>query len=1159
MQAPNPHPQVLTQHLKICVDTERQLVFGTTEIKLLCARTSSQVAMREIALSIRYRVKRPASGLRFFGKYAFTDMQVRRARAWFPCINTPQAVCPFEMQITVAADQIAVASGRLDKQTWSADERQRTFFYSLPFPTPACHVGLSVGPFANSYAPAPLLNSLQVSDNALNNPMMGQPANQATITHFGPQSQLPELSHSTKVFPLIFNFYMQHLGCQEFPFGTLNQAFIPVGDGLPTAVAGAGVIMLPDSALVHSRTIEQAVDLRLLMARMLAEQWFGFFMRPKTAADAWLVQGLAGHLEEKFIQRYMGRNELEYRRWRQRQAIYLADDGQAPPLYVKVPEAYPWGAWHGTEGLGSCELRRWKATAVINMLEAKGEEAFKKVLQDLQYSASFQNKTGNKNQDKRAISTKDFFGLLKGKGLLPRGLGVAFVDRWVTGAGCPRITAAFALNKKKTMLELALRQQGSETTRQAAVTALSKEKDATIGLIKVSLQESQADPVDHPVDLGVHSLLLKELKLNKKDLKPGKKKRKKAEAEGEEEDESPEDTEAGHLPLWWVRVDRFGEWLADTRVLQGEQMWTLQLQRGRDVSTQAAAVAGLAAMQPATFGIANALQACLQNPAIFCRIRIDAAMALGETADLGTNSLMGLQALLQAFRERLIDPATSEVKTNDFSDVSQYYIDRALPMAIARVRDIARTSPPEAVDALVDALIHEDNRGNLYDDCGFLVGLLQASGHLVPHNQQMMDRVLGQLNRYLQREQVLPSFQSLVGCACITSLARLAATPAASHTLIARARSVCSSYAETEAAPLRMRMAAKLAGVALQSAGTSLDATLSAALEAATDCGRLGWTGCRLKLLGMCSDAVQQQLARQRATDPPQPSASMEGSGAFRTAAAASEAPNQGGAPAPDGPAPLRDISASALKRIHALMLDPADPRLRHRAFQLLQRIGDRPPYISAPVPAAETSLQSPAGDVARKAKPATSAMSQGVSLAGASQGGPAGDEGTSHIRVRLGRKPNVGQPGGSSSLQGSPSIASQAVQGPEGAGPIQATPGTLPPMAEAVMARHASQAQQVGKKPKRKKDKKAAGAAASTAAGLQAAGPLASEAERKRLKAEKRDKRRQEETPEQRAERKRAKKDKKERKRGRSDMPTPSGASSPTDTVNASVQQGMP
>lgn len=50
----------------------------------------------------------------------------------------------------------------------------------------------------------------------------------------------------------------------------------------------------------------------------------------------------------------------------------------------------------------------------------------------------------------------------------------------------------------------------------------------------------------------------------------------------------------------------------------------------------------------------------------------------------------------------------------------------------------------------------------------------------------------------------------------------------------------------------------------------------------------------------------------------------------------------------------------------------------------------------------------------------------------------------------------------------------------------------------------------------------------------------------------------RQGETPEQRAERKRAKREKKERKRGKSDMPTPSGASSPTDTVNASVQQSI-
>ena len=78
-----------------------------------------------------------------------------------------------------------------------------------------------------------------------------------------------------------------------------------------------------------------------------------------------------------------------------------------------------------------------------------------------------------------------------------------------------------------------------------------------------------------------------------------------------------------------------------------------------------------------------------------------------------------------------------QVKSNDFSDLSQYYIDQALPMALARVRDEANASPPEAVDAVVDALAHEDNRGNLYDDCGFLASLLRALGHMAPSSQQV--------------------------------------------------------------------------------------------------------------------------------------------------------------------------------------------------------------------------------------------------------------------------------------------------------------------------------------------------------------------------------------------------------------------------------------
>ena len=44
------------------------------------------------------------------------------------------------------------------------------------------------------------------------------------------------------------------------------QAFIPEGDALPTAVAGAGAIFLPESALVNNRIIEQACFFTFIFA-----------------------------------------------------------------------------------------------------------------------------------------------------------------------------------------------------------------------------------------------------------------------------------------------------------------------------------------------------------------------------------------------------------------------------------------------------------------------------------------------------------------------------------------------------------------------------------------------------------------------------------------------------------------------------------------------------------------------------------------------------------------------------------------------------------------------------------------------------------------------------------------------------------------------------
>lgn len=71
-------------------------------------------------------------------------LQLRRARAWMPCVDAPNAACPYDIHITVAEDQVAVASGRLLKQTW-APQRRKKFHFSLPQATVAAQVAMAVG------------------------------------------------------------------------------------------------------------------------------------------------------------------------------------------------------------------------------------------------------------------------------------------------------------------------------------------------------------------------------------------------------------------------------------------------------------------------------------------------------------------------------------------------------------------------------------------------------------------------------------------------------------------------------------------------------------------------------------------------------------------------------------------------------------------------------------------------------------------------------------------------------------------------------------------------------------------------------------------------------------------------------------------------------
>ena len=83
--------------------------------------------------------------------------------------------------------------------------------------------------------------------------------------------------------------------------------------------------------------------------------------------------------------------------------------------------------------------------------------------------------------------------------------------------------------------------------------------------------------------------------------------------------------------------------------------------------------------------------------------------------------------------------------------------------------------PPSTVFGhQVEVLKHTDNRGSFYDDSSMLAAALEALGHLRLPDFKSLQPVMKQLDRFLARETVLPSYHAVVAQAGLRALVELA-------------------------------------------------------------------------------------------------------------------------------------------------------------------------------------------------------------------------------------------------------------------------------------------------------------------------------------------------------------------------------------------------
>ncbi|GAB4818075.1 hypothetical protein N2152v2_005121 [Parachlorella kessleri] len=833
-----------------------------------------------MVLRVEYEVHHPACGLHFHGGYAATANQVRRTSAWLPCVDVPLSAVDYQLQLTVRSDEVAVGPGQLVRQTSNpAEPRWRTYHYKLPLPCAPCQLAFAVGPFSivpsqvslasgrpagtvvTHFAPprlaAPMLptsplvaGSITADAADLWNPG-GQPAGAAGRAAGKAGGALAD---TARFFSLPMSLFESLLG-QCFPLPSMQQVFVPE-ELLPDDVqVGVGIQILSTRYLLSIRSIEQSLEARRVMARALARQWFGVFMRPAAPADAWLLDGLAGWLEEQYIKKYLGNNELQYRRWREQAAIYSADNGDAPPLSWRgAATPSPWGRLYGTQALDPSDLPSLKATAVIGMLERRAGDMFKKHLERVVGAACHPEPgTAPTDANNRTLDTMAFLTELGKAGSFRKEVP-ALAERWVYRRGVPHITAGFLYHRRKSVLELAVRQSGSEAAKTAADMAerVAKQQGTGAGvikaggLVKVAVREYET-VTEHPVHLGGHAAVLGELKVNPEVKKPpgrrGGRGRKKGEGEdGGIDGEGEMKGEDGGLrpqegqPVQWVRIDPGGEWLCSTRVLQPERCWLAQLQHSKDVVAQAEAVQGLLdqaiALGTARKAVLDALARVLESRDTYYRVRQDAAVALAAIRDTEGNT-PGLDTLLRFYKERHYDKSADPPcpKPTPVTDPAEYLVAQAVVAAIARCKDPDGMTCMDALLFLMEELDAYQSKVGGYDDSGLVAAMCEGLGG-IQTDLELLDSYLTILEDYLQRDVVAPSPNSLVGCACLSAMSQLARSTQSTPEIRGRVQDTLVRCLATPRLPLPLKQAAHAAAIHLLAAAGGAEAALRYAVRA---------------------------------------------------------------------------------------------------------------------------------------------------------------------------------------------------------------------------------------------------------------------------------------------------------------------------------------
>ncbi|KAJ5802144.1 uncharacterized protein N7503_004594 [Penicillium pulvis] len=741
---------------------------------------------KALTLNIEFVADRVRDGLQFVGvdtgdrryphAYTTNSLETGVGCPLFPCVDDSASRCTWDISISCPStlgdlfdrksrdasgsrsksqtrqisaddeglDMSVVCSGELtDDIVDPKDPSRKTVSFGCYAPLSARQLGFAVGPF--EYVN---LADFRESDQ---DEQLGQ--NAIPLHAFCLPGRGDEVQNTSFPMAQAIDFFSLSYG--SYPFSSYKICFVDdvASDTLPTACLS----ICSSHLLFPAEIIDPMYDSTRALVHALACQWTGINIIPNEPADTWVTVGVAWYITDTFMKKLCGNNEYRFRLKQMSDRICELD--------YERPSIYDMGNFLKIDPSES-QFIALKAPLVLFILDRRLTKASGKATMSRIISRLFLNSRMG-DIPNGAVTSSLFQKTCERLGHAKLDV---FFQQWVYGAGCPRFQATQRFNKKKLVVEMMIRQvQGDQpAARDLDKNAFLRDVKEEIrhvwagalqpvftGSMTLRIHEADGTPYEHIVEIkeGVTKFDIP-YNTKYKRLKRNKKQRERAVANGDPEAQeevllyclgdvlqTEEETQEWRLADWtkedeermgqesyeWIRMDADFEWICRLSLGMPGYMYLSQLQQDRDVVAQLESLQYMAAQREHPL-ISTIFARTLMDSRYFYGIRLTAVRALVKHAKDEVDWI-GLFHLERAFQELFCLPGSPMTKSNDFSDMAAYLLQKEIPAAISKVRDNSGKTPLRVKRFLFDKLKFNDNSNNAYSDNYYVASLMNSLCH----------------------------------------------------------------------------------------------------------------------------------------------------------------------------------------------------------------------------------------------------------------------------------------------------------------------------------------------------------------------------------------------------------------------------------------------